>query len=79
MSCFGREGTKHSPRTGEREEIDTDFRVFGLPHTVMKQAENFRVRELVKKIESHPHRERLHADLQHDNVPTTYFVTIRQR
>ena len=39
------------------EEIDTDFRVSGLPHAVVKQAENFRVRELVKKIESHPHRE----------------------
>ena len=29
----------------------------------MKQAENFRVRELVKKIESHPHREALQAIL----------------
>ena len=43
------------------EEIDTDFRVSGLPHAVVKQAENFRVRELVKKIESHPHREALHS------------------
>ena len=34
----------------------------------MKQADNFRVRELVKKIESHPHREALQADLQQDNV-----------
>ena len=39
----------------QREEIDIDFRVSGLPHAVVKQAENFRVRELVKKIESHPH------------------------
>ena len=39
------------------EEIDIDFRVSGLPHAVVKQAENFRVRELVKKIESYPHRE----------------------
>ena len=39
------------------EELDIDFRVSGLPHAVVKQAENFRVRELVKKIESHPHRE----------------------
>ena len=35
----------------QREEIDIDFRVSGLPHAVVKQAENFRVRELVKKIE----------------------------
>ena len=37
----------------QREEIDIDFRVSGLPHAVVKQAENFRVRELLKKIESH--------------------------
>ena len=50
------------------EEIDIDFRVSGLAHAVVKQAENFRVRELVKKIESHPHREALQADLQQNNV-----------
>ena len=49
------------------EEIDMDFRVSGLPHAVVKQAENFRVRELVKKIESLPHREALQADLQQNN------------
>ena len=50
------------------EEIDIDSRVSGVPHAVVKQAENFRVRELVKKIESHPHREALQADLQQNNV-----------
>ena len=40
----------------------------GLPHAVVKQAENFRVRELVKKIESHPHRQALQADLQQSNA-----------
>ena len=50
------------------EEIDIDFRVYGLPHAVVKQAENFRVLELAKKIESHPHREALQADLQQKNV-----------
>ena len=39
------------------EEIDIDIRVPGLSHAVVKEAENFRVKELVKKIESHPHRE----------------------
>ena len=53
----------------QREEIDIDFRVSGLPHAVVKQAENFRVRELVKKIESHPHRRALQADGQGDGVP----------
>ena len=50
------------------EEINIDFRVSGLPHAVVKQAENFRVRELVKKIESHPHRQALQADLQQSNA-----------
>ena len=41
----------------------------GLPHAVVKQAENFRVRELVKKIESHHHhRQALQADLQQNNA-----------
>ena len=52
----------------QREEIDIDFRVSGLPHAVVKQSENFCVREIVKKIESHPHREALPADLQQNNV-----------
>ena len=52
----------------QREDIDIDFRVSGLPHAVVKEAENFRVRELVKKIESHPHREALQDDLQQNNV-----------
>ena len=50
------------------EEADIDLRVSGLPHAVVKQAENFRVREFVKKIESHPHREALQANLQQNDV-----------
>ena len=34
----------------------------------MKEAEHFRVQELLKRIENHPHREALHADLQQNNV-----------
>ena len=43
---------------------DIDFRIPGLPHSVVKQAENYRVRELAKKIENHPHRQSLQRDLQ---------------
>ena len=50
------------------EELDIDFRVPGLSHAVVKEAEHFRVQELVKKIESHPHREALQADLQQNNL-----------
>ena len=49
----------------QREEVDINFRVSGLPHAVVKQAENF---EFVKKIESHPHREALQADLPQNNA-----------
>ena len=48
--------------------MDIDFRVSGLPHAVVQQAENSRVRELVKKIENHPHRQVLQADLQQNNA-----------
>ena len=50
------------------EEHDIDFRVPGLSHAVVKEAEHLRVQELVKKIESHPHREALQADVQQNNV-----------
>ena len=51
----------------QREEIDIDFRVSELPHAVVKKAENFRGRELIKKTESHLHRETLQADWQQNN------------
>ena len=51
-----------------RPVVDIDFRVSGLPHAVVKQAENFRVRELVKKIENLPHRQALQDDLQQNNA-----------
>ena len=52
----------------QREEIGIVFRVSGFPLAVVKQAENFRVRELVKQIESHPHRQALQADLRQNNA-----------
>ena len=50
------------------EELDIDFRVPGLSHAVVREAEHLRVQELVKKIENHLHREALQADLQQNNV-----------
>ena len=49
-------------------EVDIDFRISGLPHSAVKQAENSRVRELVKKIENHPHRYSLQRNLQQNNA-----------
>ena len=58
--------------------VDSDFRVSGLPHAVVKEADNFSVLELVKKIESLPHREAL-KPICNKITLTTYLVTIRQR
>ena len=49
-------------------EVVSDFRISGLPHSVVKQAENSRVRELVKQVENHPHRQALQQDLQQNNA-----------
>ena len=48
--------------------MNIDFRIPGLPLSVVKQAQNFRVRELVKKIENHPHRHSLQRDLQQSDA-----------
>ena len=45
-------------------EVDMDFRINGLPHSFVRQVENYRVRELVKKIENHLHRQTLQRDRQ---------------
>ena len=39
-----------------------------MSHAVVKEAEHLQVQELVNKIENHPHREALQADLQQNNV-----------
>ena len=49
-------------------DVDIDFRIPGLPHSVVKQADNYRVRELVKKIENHSHRQSLQRDLQQNKA-----------
>ena len=38
------------------------------PHSVVKEAEHLRVQELVQRIENHPHRAALQADLQQNNI-----------
>ena len=48
-------------RTSTSEYLDCHSQLW-------KQAENSRVRELVKKIENHPHRQDLQADLQQNNL-----------
>ena len=45
-------------------EADMDFRIPGLPHSVMKYAQSTSVRELIQKIENHPDRHALQQDLR---------------
>ena len=59
-------------------EVDIDFRIPGLPHSVVKQAENYRVRELVKKIENHPHQQSLQRDLQQNKAYNPFSATSKK-
>ena len=49
-------------------EVNMDFRIPGLSHSVVKHAESSRVRELIKKIENHPNRHALQLDLQQNKA-----------
>ena len=50
--------------TRERMEEDMDFKIPGLPHSIVKQLQSASVRELIQKIENHPNRHALQRDLQ---------------
>ena len=45
-------------------EADMDFRIPGLPHSIVKHAQSTSVRELIQKIENHPDRHALQQDLR---------------
>ena len=45
-------------------EVDMDFRIPGLPHSVVKYAQCTSVRQLIQKIENHPDRHGLQQDLR---------------
>ena len=59
-------------------EVDIDFRILGLPHSVVKQAENSRAGELVKKIENPPHRQSLRRDLQQNKAYNPFSTTSKK-
>ena len=44
-------------------EVNMDFRIPGLPHSVVKHAQSSSVRDLIQKIENHPDRHALQQDL----------------
>ena len=45
-------------------EVNMDYRIPGLPHSVVKHAQSTSVRELIQKIENHPDRHALQQDLR---------------
>ena len=59
---------------GQKEEHNIDFRVPGLSHSVVKEAERLRVQKLVQRIENHPHLAALQADLQENNVYNPFSI-----
>ena len=48
----------------ERIEADMDFKIPGLPHSIVKHAQSTSVREFIQKIENHPNRHALQQDLR---------------
>ena len=49
-------------------EVHMDFRIPGLPHSVVKHAQSTSVRELIQKIENHPDRHALQQDLRQNQA-----------
>ena len=65
------DGGNDQASTEKPSTIDSgilDFRIQGLPQSEVEHVEEGRVRQLVDKIEAHPHKEDLRADLRQDNV-----------
>ena len=58
--------------------MNIHFRILGLPSSVVKQTENSRVRELVKKIENHLHRHALQRDLEKNQAHNPFSTTTKK-
>ena len=61
----GRSVTDHDDLSHEKimmNEADMEFRIPGLPHSVVKHAQSTSVRELIQKIENHPDRQAFQQD-----------------
>ena len=55
-------------------EANMDFRIPGLPHSVVKHAQRTSIRELIQKIENHPDRHALQQDLRQNQAKKTHLV-----
>ena len=71
-------GTGRPVTVDQKEEHNIDIRVPGLSHSVVKEAEHLRVQELLKRIENHPHRTALQADLQQHNIYNPFSKDLKE-
>ena len=53
-------------------EVNMDFRIPGLPHSVVKHAQSTNVRELIQKIDNHPDRHALQQDLRQNQADNPF-------
>ena len=49
-------------------KVNMEFRIPGIPHSVVKHAQITSVRELIQKIENHPDRHALQQDLRQNQA-----------
>ena len=61
----------------ERIEADMDFKIPGLPHSIVKHVQSTSVRELIQKIENHPNRHVLQQDLRQNQSFTPFQSRIK--
>ena len=59
-------------------EVNMDFRIPGLPHSVVKHAQSTSVRELIQKIENHPDRHALQQDLRQNQAHIPFSTESKQ-
>ena len=59
-------------------EANMDFRVPGLPHSVVKHAQSTSVRELIQKTENHPDRHALQQDLRQNRAYNPFKSRIKE-
>ena len=59
-------------------DANMDFRIPGLPHSVVKHAQSTSVRDLVQKIENHPDRHALQQDLRQNQAYNPFRPRIKE-
>ena len=59
-------------------EVNMDFRIPGLPHSVVKHEQSTSVRELIQKIENHPDRHALQQDLRQNQAYNPFSTMTKQ-